>query len=538
MGDLSAPGVPGAEGGVNEALAIEIVERLWRSGVRTFCVCPGGRNAPIVEVLDALPRDRASVLGFFEERAAAFFALGRARRDRAPVAVVTTSGTAAAELLPAAVEAFYAGVPLVLVTGDRPASYRGTGAPQSIEQADLLGRHVARAIDLDRPGTSWSLGDPRGPVHVNACFDEPLPGARAGAGPLLEERPRGLPPSPADAAIAREVGTFLRSHDRPLVVVGPLDDERDAADVLAFCRSLGAPVIVEASSGLRERVGALRLRGGNLSARLALDRGEVNAVLRLGGVPSFRVWRDLEAAIAAPVLSLSRWRWSGLTRGRHLEVHSGGPLPLSRVEAAISPAAFAATFARDRAIASRAKALVERFPFSEPALVRRLSLAIPRGALVYLGNSLPIREWNEYAGEEDRGLRVRDSRGANGIDGQVSTFLGLAGPDRESWAIVGDLTALYDLASLWALRHLEGHVVRIVVVNNGGGRIFERMFPNPVYQNRHALRFEAWAKLFDADYREGVPDAPLGRFAVVECRPDDAETAAFWTELRRGAVPP
>ena len=128
-----------------------VVDRLRAAGVRTFCVCPGGRNAPLVEVLDALPRGAAEVLGFFDERSAGFFALGRARRDRRPVAIVTTSGTAAAELLPAMVEAHYSSAPIVAVTADRPRAYRRSGSPQAIEQVGLFGIYATRVARPRRP---------------------------------------------------------------------------------------------------------------------------------------------------------------------------------------------------------------------------------------------------------------------------------------------------------------------------------------------------------------------------------------------------
>jgi 2-succinyl-5-enolpyruvyl-6-hydroxy-3-cyclohexene-1-carboxylate synthase len=121
-------------------------------------VCPGGRNAPLVEVLGRLGQETARVLDFFDERSAAFFALGRAKRDHGPVAVMTTSGTAAAELLPAIVEAYYEREPLVAITADRPRRFRGTGAPQAIDQVGLYGSHVVSSVDLDRAGTEWSLG--------------------------------------------------------------------------------------------------------------------------------------------------------------------------------------------------------------------------------------------------------------------------------------------------------------------------------------------------------------------------------------------
>lgn len=147
----------------NMATARSVIDRVRRAGATDFCVCGGSRNAPLLAVLGAA--ENVTVISFIDERSAAFFALGRIKRDGKPVAVVTTSGTAAAELLPAAVEAHYSGAPLVLITADRPRRYRGTGAPQSIEQIGLFGAYAT--TDLDR----WER---RGPLHINVEFDEPL----------------------------------------------------------------------------------------------------------------------------------------------------------------------------------------------------------------------------------------------------------------------------------------------------------------------------------------------------------------------------
>lgn len=147
----------------NLAAARSLLDRVRSAGVTDFCVCGGSRNAPLLAALGAM-RD-VHVVTFIDERSAAFFALGRIKRDGKPAAVVTTSGTAAAELLPAAIEAYYSGAPLILITADRPARDRGTGAPQSIEQIGLFGVYAESGIER------WSG---KRPLHINIEFDEPL----------------------------------------------------------------------------------------------------------------------------------------------------------------------------------------------------------------------------------------------------------------------------------------------------------------------------------------------------------------------------
>ena len=334
----------------NQALALEVVARLRGAGVRTFCLCPGGRNAPLVEALTA-EASGIEVLDFFEERSAAFFALGRARRDARPAAVVTTSGTACAELLPAMVEAYYSSVPLVAVTADRPRSYRGTAAPQTIEQPGIFGVYARRSFDLEEPGGEWALSVANGPLHVNVCFDEPLLAGwvEEADTPHLSSVARvahvltatgETPPAgetPGTSGARATGGTpVLPEGARPLVVLGALQNDGDQEDVLRFCRSLGAPVLAEASSQLTSRLGDLRLRAGEASARRAFEEGICDSVVRIGDIPSFRLWRDLEVKWRVPVVSVSRRRWAGPHARRALRCPRGNrtsnvPSPVRRV---------------------------------------------------------------------------------------------------------------------------------------------------------------------------------------------------------------
>jgi 2-succinyl-5-enolpyruvyl-6-hydroxy-3-cyclohexene-1-carboxylate synthase len=514
----------------NESLAVAAIDRLLAAGVRTFCVCPGGRNAPLVELLDALPAGLAEVLSFFDERSAGFFALGRARRDASPVAVVTTSGTAAAELLPAMVEAYYSSAPIVAVTADRPRACRGSGAPQAIEQVNLFGTYATASIDAERPDEVRDWPSIGGPVHLNLCFAEPL---LAGWDPAVVSLGGKAPDLPAsvgqDAAAQADVDSFLAAVRSPLVIVGSLQERGDRAAAEEFCAALGAPFLAEVSSGLRSGSRPWLLRSGDAAAHRGFAQGLFDSVVRIGDVPSFRVWRDLDLSLTVPVLSVSRKPWRGLTRGTHLHVPAGMPLP--RGPARPAARGLEDLVEWDRRLDDSTSRLLQSWPQSEPSIVRRLSETIPRDSFVYLGNSLPIREWNRFAAFTDRGFAIGENRGANGIDGQVASFLGWARRDVENWAVVGDLTALYDLSALWALRHLDHFRLRIVVVNNGGGRIFQRMFRNPCFQNRHETGFAAWASMWGAEYYDELPAGAIGPAAVIELRPSESETDAFWAAL-------
>lgn len=505
----------------NVARAESLVDALITHGVTTWCVAPGGRNAPLVAALDAA--HGLDVVRHFEERSAAFFALGRARRDATTVAVVTTSGTAAAELLPAAIEARYSGTPLVLVTADRPRRLRGTGAPQAIEQPDLFAPWAPTIVDADTDATiALPSLDPHGPVHVNIAFDEPL----------LDTTPRGVDAATIDAVRDASraptldgLTALLADARRPFLAIGGLLP-CDVAPVRAFARRLGAPLHADATSQLRTdpALAMLRLSGGEASIRDALR--DADAIVRIGAVPIGRFWRDLERD-TRPVASIARAPYPGVAHGTVDRVDRFDAL--AHVDVPTPQRPFDGLLAADRARTDAISALLDAHPRSEPALVRALS-RIADG-FVFLGNSSPVREWCAFADRERSPARVDASRGANGIDGQLSTFLGGVQRDEPAWAVVGDLTALYDLAAPWVLDAIAPERLRIAILNNGGGRIFDRVFGDASLSNAHCRRFDTWAAMWglDAVRWDTIPSRDdLPSRAVVEIVPDRAETEAFW----------
>lgn len=533
---------------MNQSLAAHVLDTLAAAGVQELCLCAGARNSPLIVLAAQDKRFRAYSL--FEERSAAFFGLGRIKAGGLPVAVVTTSGTAAGELLPATMEAYYSGLPLVLVTADRPRRFRGTGAPQSAEQAGLLGVYVEQAWDIaEEERINVSAWSRTRPLHVNVCFDEPLlaPSAAPPQGlgslsvpPVLRE----LAPPDNRAAVFEALDTlreFLQVSQCPIVVVGALaPSERPPA--LQFLSALGAPVILESLSGLREQPAlellSLRMGKDALVPYAAQGAGVpwMDGVLRLGGVPTLRLWRDLESSLAhLPLLSLSSLPFAGASRGTL--VHAPLSETLGPLAAQISPIRqgnrLAALLARDRVLDSALTRLLHDEPQSEPGLIHAFSRYVPEGARVYLGNSLPIREWDLAAARAPRRLEIGASRGLNGIDGQISTFLGFSKDDCENWALLGDLTALYDMAGPWILRHRPNLHAHIAIINNGGGKIFDRMFADPVFQNTHDLGFEHMARFWGLEYArwetvpaaEAVPSSPQ---SLVEIVPDEAATRRFW----------
>lgn len=513
---------------INRTIAAEVLAVLHQAGIRTLCVCPGGRNAPLV-LAAAAAGGAFDTVTFFEERSAAFFALGRIRRDRAPAAVLTTSGTAAAELLPAMLEAQQAGWPLVAVTADRPRRLRGTGAPQTIDQLPLFAAAAVPVIDIDAPGQLDILPVTDGPLHLNVCFDEPLVD-----GPVTMHLtaatpgPRAPEPWMDEAAARCASAEFFRRVKHPLVLVSSLTPD-DAHRLAPWLASLASPLYLETVSQLRgdPRLQEFSLHAGERILGTPECRQACDGILRLGGIPTPRLWRELEED-PRPILHVARQPWPGLARPDPV-------IPLEHFLAAPptevpSGGRHTPLFDRDRAVADALGRLLDAEPRSEAALVRSLARRSPAEARVFLGNSLPIREWDLAAAHTPDARDYWANRGVNGIDGLVSTALGLAGPDRPTLAVLGDLSALYDLAGLWPAAQLEDSDLTLAVINNGGGKIFDTLFRDPGFLNAHQLRLRGWAEMFGWHY--GTVHAadepwPAPSPRLLEVLPEPDATARF-----------
>ncbi len=506
---------------MNLKFSRQVIAELVQQGARDFCICPGARNAPLIETLGSATN--CNVLSFFDERSASFFALGRARRDQRPVVVVTTSGTAVAEMLPAAIEAHYTDTPLVLLTADRPKRLRGTGAPQAIEQSQIFRNFVADAWDL-------SVGDSvevnihkKKPYHINLCFDEPL----------LDGKPEPWVVEGQDNHFTgHEYNPFesLPVFTKSLIVVGALQSS-ERENLKNVLPKLKVPLFLEAASGLRntEALESQRLLGGEKMVSQMLRSGEIESVIRIGDVPLGRYWRDLDQ-MSITVHSFSNKAFAGTDKSLLTE------LDLSQWE---GPQCEAWDWSSWRNKGEEKQEtllnLIADFPKSEVAFFKKFAQTLVHEESLYLGNSLPIRLW-DLVGEHSRGFR--SNRGANGIDGQLSTAFGWLTPKSKNRIVVGDLTALYDFNGLWVTPFLKTQNVDVemIVVNNGGGQIFSRIFANDLFQNRHNHSFDSIAQFWGWDYSK-VDDPecmrPATGLSLVEWTPDAKQTLNFWENYDR-----
>lgn len=512
---------------MNARIIRSTLTALARMGVAEVCVAAGARNAPLITALMA--SEGVKIWSFFEERSAAFFALGRIQADRQPVAVLTTSGTAAAELLPAVIEAHYQGLPLVLVTADRPRRYRGSGAPQAIEQKDLFGSYVSACLDVEAGShMSWPTRLDSQPLHINICLDEPLDTAQEGIDFLAHHQPQ--------SAKLGKSPPFMLSGEATVVIVSGLhpSEARQVAPVLA---TLGLPIIAEVTSNLwgtwpdRPPIDHLVLP----ASESTFQTMKIAQVIRIGGIPSSRWWRDLESQPQIWVTNISRMSFPGLARTKNVQT-----LPWSALESVATRKLLPVTITPEKHGISY---WLKQFLLSEPAWMSTIIGRFEAFDRVFIGNSLPIREINLTAQGAVQGVHFYANRGANGIDGIVSTWLGVSASSRSSWLVVGDLSTLYDLAAPWVMPQLPNGNRRLVVINNGGGKIFARVsslraLPEEarhVIENQHRINFAPWAQMWGMGYvratqPEHLQDLPEGAI-LIEVIPNAEQTEAFYAAM-------
>ncbi len=474
-----------------------MLDEFVRCGMEHACTSPGSRNTPIVLSIVREPRLRA--WSHIDERCAGFFALGAAKASGRPVAVTCTSGTAAANLLPAVVEAHEAAVPLILLTADRPPELRDVGAGQTIDQIKLYGSFVKWFVELGVPEASperlrwaralacrayWTAASGRpGPVHINIplreplVLDAPLPAPEPGGGGRPDGRPwltQDPPPSAGPRALPRR-----HEFRRTVFIAGDLGpDARLGRRLAAFAARARVPLLADPLSGARSGPAAvahfdLILRDPASARELAPD-----VVCRIGDLPTSKPLRTWISGLdrAEHVLFAPDERWSDPSA--RITQRTVGPIAdlLDRVERDdVVPDDSEWLNRWTRADSAVAHAIAEPLAaagLSEPAAVTALAQFLPPTATLFVGASMPIRDVEEFFPALHEPPRVLANRGANGIDGTVSTAFGVAAASSGPVVLLlGDVTLAHDIGGLLAASRL-GLKLTIVVLNNDGGGIF------------------------------------------------------------------
>ncbi|NOX22902.1 MAG: 2-succinyl-5-enolpyruvyl-6-hydroxy-3-cyclohexene-1-carboxylic-acid synthase [Actinobacteria bacterium] len=505
--------------------ALAIAATLAASGVRHVVASPGSRHTPLLLALDNHPDLSVSV--HHDERSAGFVALGIGKATGIPAVLVCTSGSAVSHYFPAVVEADLATTPMIIVSADRPHELWGRGAPQTINQREIFGSTVRAysSIDPDRVGettntnlASWLMSHWRfavsptpGPVHLNVELREPLLPADSGA---IDD----VAPSPIDSVVSNAIeptdGTglvsALQTCERPLLVAGRLTQE-DSRAVQAFAEYLGAPVFADPQSGLRSPKDTNTIRYADVLAGAGvLDHSAPDLVLRCGPIPTSKpiwTWLGNHPEVPQYVITAS---------GIHDPMGSAAVVVTSPIAATLTATQtrlsrpsrdFVTTWAHhDQLAAAVLDGELRTAAITEPAIAATVAATCTAADSLVVASSMPIRDLDSW-GSQWNAKRTIANRGANGIDGTVSTAIGVAMvTDGHTVLYMGDTAALHDIGALATVARLVPDLTILVVNNNGGGIFhhlaqgdpstldsdqFERLYGAP-----HGLSFASTASAF------------------------------------------
>jgi len=534
---------------VNTLWAETLVEELVAGGVEAVCVSPGSRSTPLTVACAQHPDLR--VYSHLDERASAFFALGRAKRTGEPTPLVCTSGTAAANFHPAVIEAAQSGVPLLLLTADRPPELTDSGANQTIDQEKLYGDAVRWYRDMPEPeaeprkvrmlrttaarALSAATGADPGPVHLNCRFRKPLEPT-----PVADDDPAGVPDDWAGGdrlAAAGRDGPFVRTAqgagrlpaadidrvasavdaaDRGLVVAGPTDAGPGPDALEALASATGFPVLADPLSNARFGAHAERIQvcGGYdayLGTGAVADWPDPEVVLRFGASPTSKPLRQyLRDADCRQFVVDPSGRWTEATfTASDLLVADPDGTATAVADRVTDPAGTDWTDRFERAERAHwetvADGLAEQY--WEGGVLADVARLAPDPATLFVSNSMPVRDLDRFGRPRGAALTVLGNRGASGIDGITSTALGAGSATDDPLVIVtGDLAYYHDMNGLLALGRCDVDATIVLVDNDGGGifhmlpierhETFESQFKTP-----HGLDFEPTGELYDLDFR-------------------------------------
>jgi len=526
-----------------------IVAELVKNGLDTFFISPGNRNAPLVSAL--IHDARACKKICIDERAAGYRALGHAKATGRPGVLVCTSGTAPANYYPAVIEAFRDEIPLVILSADRPPELVGSDANQTIFQPDLFGRYCRDSLFLPCPAVDYPLeallakidsliARPPGPVHLNCAFRDPLvpgipdprpiPVELLASAERLYNREGPYTIYPVTEPMIRDlddIAAEISGTSRGLVVIGRLDGPSDAEALEWLLMTLGWPVYCDIASSLKGIFpGAGQIFSLDHPEAIRLIREYApETILQFGsGLVSKHYYASILPQSGATVIQISlrgglrdpshRVNTRILTSARTFI----DGLNLQKVSSLDTVARLRLLGPLETAYQLMEQLCLSREALSFPRIALDILAEIPDGEGLFLGNSLAIRAFDAVRYPFPRRISVISNRGVSGIEGNIATSVGFAEASRQRvTAVIGDISFLHDLNSLLLLSRSTAPVI-LMVVNNGGGRIFERLpirdcpeVIEPYMTTPHRMTFDRLAAQFELPYFQAATPAELIR---------------------------
>lgn len=462
------------------------------SELQKIYFCTGARNHDLLKVFSP------EIVSFeFDERMASFKALGFSKGSQRPVAVCTTSGTAVSECASALLEAKYGGVPLILISGDRPKKMHGTGAPQTVDHEPLTVGTRGSYFEIElKDLPSFEIKNPVYPVHINVLVDD----TKAHEGKVT---------------IAESFGSFeafLGKVKKPLILIS--HETKSLRPFVLKIAGTNLPFYAETMSGGHD----LSLIRTEKKLVKLLKENFFDGIIRIGHTPLSKAWRVLEQN-PLPVFSFDERNLPGLSFGEVLRMGTDALMKEARFWDILHTIQI--PFPGDETVETLVN-LLGKYSESEPAIVKKLQDALPYDALIYLGNSLSIRFFELI---QTKRFRVEGNRGVNGIDGQLATAIGLASSTKETvYCILGDITTKYDLS---AIAEIPANL-KLIIINNRGGRIFDMLKLDQRIVLEHDRDFSSLVPAMGLTYSQDLKD--LKTHQVLELRPSQEQTSSFLSE--------
>ncbi|MET3697157.1 2-succinyl-5-enolpyruvyl-6-hydroxy-3-cyclohexene-1-carboxylate synthase [Bacillus oleivorans] len=518
-----------------------IVESLYQAGVRDAVISPGSRSTPLAYLFAEHPDIQTHVV--IDERSAAFFAMGMAKKSSHPVVLLCTSGSAAANYYPAIVEAKYARVPLIALTADRPHELREVGAPQAIDQTHLYGKHVKWFVDLPQPSnqsntisylrqTCYKAFDlsqqfPKGPVHLNVPLPEPLiPELPVEFSKDQSRNSSGIGRTFPTSSMVRELSSLLNSNQNGLIIVGEIADEKAADWIVDLSETYQLPILADPLSQLRSNGDSpiqTLIDAYDTFLRFKEVQNEVRPdfVIRFGSMP-------VSKFLCQFMEELESIRFIVIDEGGHRD-----PIHKATDTWAVNESLLIKEVLQDRPTPQKpgkwakkwlhynqqTRMLIEEksplLKWNEGKAVHTILNYLPDQSLLYVGNSMPIRDVDTFLSKQPKRVHVLANRGTNGIDGVVSSALGASAKNTSNYLLIGDLSFYHDLNGL-LISQMEGIDITIFVLNNNGGGIFsflpqsnepyhfEKLFGTPAN-----LTFEHAVQMYKGFYTKVINEAEL-----------------------------
>lgn len=530
------------------------VDELVKSGMENVVISPGSRSTPIALLMAEHPELNVTVL--IDERSAAFFALGLAKTSNKPVAILCTSGTAATNYYPAIVEAYQSRLPLIVLTADRPHELRDVGAPQAIDQLKIYGDYVKWFVEMSLPqdtkamvryartmaarAAGTALSAPGGPVHLNFPLREPLiPDLDATDlwTKYMESTKSVLEVNVGAYSISEERASYfaklLKERKKGIIVCGEMPQHKNSAfakEVINLSELLQYPIFADPLSGVRtgphSKDTIIEGYDAFLRPDVVKEKLQPEVIIRFGAMPvsKFLMQYISRAGSALHIVVDGDGGWRDPTLQANYMVHAEEVAFCETVGKLLEQRTTSEWLDTLKSLNDKTKAVLsteQAESMFEGRIITELQALLPAQSAIFVGNSMPIRDLDTFLHNDDKKLNVLANRGANGIDGVVSTALGASTFYENLVLVIGDLSFYHDMNGLLAAKMQKLNVTIVLVNNNGGGifsflpqskveKHFEALFGTPTHMD-----YEHAVKLYDGKYTL-ADNWPEFRDAIVE----------------------